>query len=201
MQKNPISVLLIGAPGTGKGTQSRYIVQDFAAIHVAPGNILRKAIEEGTFLGKKVNKHIEKGNLAPEETVMACIDECIAAVPKDAVLLFDGYPRTLKQSIHIEAALKKNKRSLDLVIHLGASPETLIDRLIRRKELEGRSDDNPKSIQRRLEVHALHMPPILARYKAQNRLHLIREGSIQQVYKNIKMLLESYLVKAPSHGA
>lgn len=152
-----MKLIILGPPGTGKGTQARELAKKFNLEHFSTGKKFREAYEKGTELGKKAQSYWGEGNLVPDEVTIKLVQEHL---PQDNYIL-DGYPRNLAQA----EALEKYQKT-DIVLYINSTMEICIKRLLKRAELEGRSDDTEEIIKHRIEVYRKETEPILNFYKA-----------------------------------
>lgn len=159
-----INIILSGAPGSGKGTQSDFIVKRYGLQHLSTGDVLRAEIKTGSELGKQIDALISKGNLVPDEMMYGVIENYIATLPKDCKgTIFDGYPRTVAQAISLSQLLQKYKMDA-IMIDLLVDEQLLIQRLIERGKVSGRSDDTLNTIRHRIAVYHQQTEPIAHYY-------------------------------------
>ena len=141
-----MNILIIGAPLSGKGTQSKKIIEEFGLTHLSTGDILREEKAEGTELGIQVAVFSEKGLLAPDELVSQVVEKFYKNNKGKKGILFDGYPRSISQANHLFELVRSESESIDLVIYLKVPSEELLRRVIIRGEAEGRVDDKNSDI-------------------------------------------------------
>lgn len=141
-----MNILIIGAPLSGKGTQSKKIIEEFGLTHLSTGDILREEKTEGTELGIQVAIFSEKGLLAPDELVSQVVEKFYSNNKGGKGILFDGYPRSISQANHLFELVSSENESIDLVIYLKVPSEELLRRAIIRGETEGRVDDKNSDI-------------------------------------------------------
>ena len=159
-----LNIILCGAPGSGKGTQSAFIAQKYGVQHLSTGDVLRAEIASGSELGKQIDALISKGNLVPDEMMYGVIENYIANLPKDCKgTIFDGYPRTVSQAESLTKLLKKYKMEA-IMIDLMVDEQLLIQRLIERGKVSGRKDDNLNTIRHRIAVYHNQTEPIAHYY-------------------------------------
>lgn len=158
-----MNLIILGAPGSGKGTQAEKIAKDFNLAHISGGASLRKEIDSGSRKGQLIEHVMEKGDLVPFETISSVIEPEILK-HQDGFIL-DGSPRDLTQAEYLNQFLTENKIKVDLVIYLHVPDEKLIDRLLLRAKTEDRPDDNLQSIQERFRVFHLETEPVISFYK------------------------------------
>ncbi|MBQ2541017.1 MAG: adenylate kinase [Paludibacteraceae bacterium] len=159
-----LNVILCGAPGSGKGTQSQFIVEKYGVQHLSTGDVLRAEIASGSELGKKIDNIISKGNLVPDELMLGVIENYIASLPADCKgTIFDGYPRTVAQAESLTSLLEKYRMDA-IMIDLLVDEQLLIQRLIDRGKVSGRADDNLNTIRHRLAVYHNQTEPVAHYY-------------------------------------
>lgn len=159
-----LNVILCGAPGSGKGTQSQFIVEKYGVQHLSTGDVLRAEIASGSELGKKIDNIISKGNLVPDEMMLGVIENYIASLPADCKgTIFDGYPRTVAQAESLTSLLEKYRMDA-IMIDLLVDEQLLIQRLIDRGKVSGRADDNLNTIRHRLAVYHNQTEPVAHYY-------------------------------------
>ena len=159
-----LNIILCGAPGSGKGTQSAFIANKYGVQHLSTGDVLRAEIAKGSELGKKIDALISKGNLVPDDLMFGVIENYIAGLPADCKgTIFDGYPRTVSQAESLTKLLQKYGMEA-LMIDLMVDEQLLIQRLIERGKVSGRKDDNLNTIRHRIAVYHQQTEPIAHYY-------------------------------------
>jgi adenylate kinase len=178
------NIILFGPPGSGKGTQSDKIVERFGLVHLSTGNLLRQEIADKTPLGMEARNFIDKGQLVPDEVVIAMIDTMLEKHADAKGFLFDGFPRTVAQAEALDKLLALRKTSICKVLALEVSEEELVKRLVRRGETSGRSDDTDEAIIRnRFNVYKKETEPVAVHYARQDKLVRIKgEGSVEDIF-------------------
>jgi adenylate kinase len=157
-----VNFLIFGPPGSGKGTQSVRLAEKFNLVHLSTGDMLRAEITAGTELGKKMSSIMAKGELVPDEVVIEMIAAKIDKTKNTAGFLFDGFPRTVGQTIELEKMLGKRGMKIDRMLVLEVDHDELVSRLIARAELSGRPDDkDPAVIENRISVYKSKTEPII----------------------------------------
>jgi len=163
-----MNIILLGAPGSGKGTQAAFLIEKHGLTHLSTGDMLRAEIAAGSDLGKQAKAIMENGQLVSDEIVIAMI----AARLSDKGALFDGFPRTIAQAEALDKLLAGRGSQIDRVIELQVDNEEIVKRMLAR----GRSDDNEETIRNRLAVFEAQTKPLIAYYAAQGKLRSI-DGS------------------------
>ena len=159
-----LNIILSGAPGSGKGTQSDLLVKKYGLQHLSTGDVLRAEIATGSALGHQIDALISKGNLVPDDMMYGVIENYIASLPKDCKgTIFDGYPRTVAQAAALTHLLKKYNMDA-VMIDLLVDEQLLIQRLIDRGKVSGRADDNLNTIRHRIAVYHNQTEPIAHYY-------------------------------------
>ena len=204
------NIILLGAPGAGKGTQAAMIAEEFNVPHISTGDILRRNIKEGTPLGLKAKAFVESGGLVPDEVVIGLVEDRLSQDDCKNGYILDGFPRTIAQA----EALDKVAR-IDLAINIDVPFETIIDRLGGRrvcvcgetyhvsmlngettckrcgKELFVRDDDKPETVKNRLKVYSDQTQPLIDYYRSQNKVVDIKaNGTKEEIFADIKKVLE-----------
>lgn len=159
-----LNIILCGAPGSGKGTQSAFIANKYGVQHLSTGDVLRAEIATGSELGKQIDALISKGNLVPDDMMYGVIENYIASLPADCKgTIFDGYPRTVAQAESLTKLLQKYGMDA-IMIDLMVDEQLLIQRLIERGKVSGRKDDNLNTIRHRIAVYHQQTEPIAHYY-------------------------------------
>jgi adenylate kinase len=157
-----VNILIFGPPGSGKGTQSVRLSEKFNLIHLSTGDMLRAEIAAGTELGKKMSLIMSKGELVPDEVVIEMIANKIDKSKGSSGFLFDGFPRTVAQTIALEKMLNVRGMKINSMLVLDVDHDELVKRLIARAELSGRPDDkDPAVIENRIDVYKEKTEPII----------------------------------------
>lgn len=154
------NLVIFGAPGSGKGTQSDKLISRYGLTHISTGEILRRNIAEGTPLGKIADSFISKGQLIPDDLVTELLADEIDRNKEAAGFIFDGFPRTIPQAVALDKLLEERGQSVHSVIGLEVPDEELIERLLNRGKESGRSDDNLETINKRLDVYHSSTSPL-----------------------------------------
>ena len=175
-------ILIMGAPGAGKGTQATAIAAHYGIPAISTGDIFRTNVKERTPLGETARGYIEAGEYVPDSVTNAMVRNRLNDADSRRGFLLDGYPRTLAQVVTLDAILADSSRVLDAVIVLEVDREELIDRLVRRAASQGRVDDTEDVIRRRQKLYADETSPLLAEYDRRGLLVRIDgTGAVEQV--------------------
>jgi adenylate kinase len=165
-----VNVLLLGPQGSGKGTQAKRIEAEYGIPHIATGEMLRNAIEQGTELGQSVRSIVESGGLVPDDLMIELIRERLDEGDTAEGFILDGFPRTSAQADALDAMLSEIGRELSIVFEFQLSDEVATERLRRRAELENRSDDTAEAIARRLALYHEETEPLVEHYRLHGNL-------------------------------
>jgi adenylate kinase len=182
-----VDVLLLGPQGSGKGTQAKRIAREYDLDHIATGDMLREEIAAGTDLGKRAKVYVDRGDLVPDELMIELIRNAIT----DRGFVLDGFPRNRVQAEALDDMLRDIGRELDVVFELQISREECIKRLLKRAHEEGRLDDTPEVINRRLEIYYRETEPVIEHYRARGIVVGIHaDRSVDEVFAEIQQALE-----------
>ena len=187
-------LVLLGAPGSGKGTQATRLEQHLQVPHITTGGLLRGAVAAGTPLGKVVGPIMAAGNLVSDDLMLGLLEERFAQPDTRNGFILDGYPRNLAQAAALDGLLERLRQPMDLAVQLDVSNDLLVDRLAGRAKAEGRADDNPESVRNRLNVYDQQTAPVIDHYRNQGKLaHLDGVGSLDEVFNRILEAIDPYV--------
>ena len=173
-----MNIILFGPPGAGKGTQAKYLVKKLNGFQVSTGDILRDEIKKDTEIGKNIINDMDNGKFVSDEIVNSLISNIIFDPQKKNRLIFDGYPRSLRQAKNLDLLLEKSDQQIDLVFYLNVNRETIIKRIKKRKIEEKRSDDDLNTIIKRYDTYMSTTKPVLDFYSKNKNFHEI-DGSLE----------------------
>tara|TARA_A100001015_G_scaffold35728_1_gene39472 strand:+ start:561 stop:1133 length:573 start_codon:yes stop_codon:yes gene_type:complete len=186
-----MNIVIFGPPGAGKGTQSSLIVKKFKLFQLSTGELLRKEIKEKTKLGNNISSIISLGNLVSDEIVGNLIEKYISNKNYKNRLIFDGYPRNLIQARNLFSLLNKYDQKIDIVLKLSVSLESIKKRILQRKNLEKRVDDNEHIAIKRYKDYEKNIKPVIDFYKNSDLLKEVNgEGSINEINTEISGLID-----------
>ena len=185
------NLVVFGAPGSGKGTQSARMIDEYGLYHISTGDLLRDHIRRDTELGRVANSYITKGQLIPDELMIDILDHTLDTNEETGKgVIFDGFPRTIEQAKALNKMLERRGSKVHAVVGLEVSEPELFDRLVKRGKESGRSDDNPETISNRLKVYHEQTSPLKEFYKTEGKYHGIKgEGTIDEIFDSIKTAL------------
>lgn len=187
-----LNLVLFGAPGSGKGTQSAKIIDQYGLYHISTGEVLRDHIKRDTELGRIADSYISKGHLIPDDLMIKILEDVLdnAAAGKRGVV-FDGFPRTVPQAMALKELLKKRGTDLHAVIGLEVPEDELVERMIKRGKETGRADDNLETIKNRLDVYHNQTMPLKDFYQKEGKyLPVNGSGVVDEIFDNIAKGIE-----------
>lgn len=206
-----MNIVLLGAPGAGKGTQAAKLVAEFGTPHISTGDMLRAAVKAGTPLGKKAQSYMNAGELVPDEVIIGLVTERLSEPDTQKGFILDGFPRTSAQAVALDAELSRLNRPLDAALLVDVKFDIIIKRLTSRRmckecgfigtdalsscpkcggEMYQRSDDNEQTVRNRLEVYERSTAPLIDYYRGSDLLVTVDgDRDVELVYNDIKQLL------------
>jgi len=178
-----LKIVLLGAPGSGKGTQSEKLVAEFGVPQISTGDLLRSAVANQTELGQKAKTAMDAGELVSDDIVVGMIRERLNEADAENGFILDGFPRSLSQAEALDELLDKLDRPLQGVVHIKVDNEEIVQRLMAR----GRADDNEDTIRNRLKVFEEQTQPLVAYYDNKGLLSAVAGvGDVDEIYARIK---------------
>ena len=206
-----MNLVLLGAPGSGKGTQAQKLVADYGFAHISTGDLLRAAVKAGTPLGVEAKGYMDAGQLVPDELVLALLKERLASDDASKGFILDGYPRNTAQAETLDSELAAMSMSLDAALLIDVKPEVIVNRLSSRRtcracgytatagvetcprcggEMYQRDDDKPETISKRLDTYASQTAPLIDYFKGQGILKEVDgDRPVDDVYVDVKAIL------------
>ena len=189
-----LNIVIFGAPGSGKGTQSDKLIEHYNLFHISTGDVLRDNIRRGTELGNIAKGFIDQGQLVPDELIIGILAQVLDENKEQASegVIFDGFPRTIPQAEALEQLLADRGTQVDAVVGLEVPEEELIKRILLRGQLSGRSDDNEETARKRLETYHNQTSPLKAYYQEQGKYLAINGlGNIDDIFELIKEAIDN----------
>ena len=179
-------LVLLGAPGSGKGTQAARLKEHLQVPHISTGDLLRAEVAAGTPLGLEAKAIMARGDLVSDAILLGMLEDRFSREDTRAGFILDGYPRNLAQAAALDALLKKLGVQFDAAVQLEVDNEQIIERLAGRAQAEGRADDSPESVRHRLDVYDRQTAPVIAFYREHDQLTVVDGvGSLDEVFARI----------------
>ncbi len=184
-------LLLIGAPGAGKGTQAQRIAEHFGLVHISSGDLLRDHVARGTSIGQTAQAYMDRGDLVPDVLVLDMLRKPVVAAAAAGGYVLDGFPRTVEQAEAAYGVAKGLGVSVQLAVYLEVARATLVERIVARGESSGRADDTAEVVERRLGVYEEHTWPLLDYYRDRERLITVNgERPVDEVTWSVLVQLQ-----------
>ncbi len=191
--KNMKNIVIFGAPGSGKGTQSDKMIEKYGLNHISTGDVLRAEIKNGTELGKTAKGYIDNGQLIPDDLMVNILASVYDSFGRDHKgVIFDGFPRTIPQAEALKQMLDERGDKVAAMIELDVPEEELMNRLILRGQQSGRADDNEETIKKRLVVYHSQTQPLIEWYKKEGiHYHINGLGELDRIFADICEVIDS----------
>ena len=181
-----LNIVIFGAPGSGKGTQSERIVEKYGINHISTGDVLRAEIKNGTELGKTAKGYIDQGQLIPDELMIDILASVFDSFKDSKGGIFDGFPRTIAQAEALKKMLAERGQDVSVMVDLEVPEDELMVRLIKRGKDSGRADDNEETIKKRLHVYHSQTSPLIDWYKNEKKYqHINGLGTMEGIFAEI----------------
>ena len=181
-----LNVVIFGAPGSGKGTQSEKIVEKYGINHISTGDVLRAEMKNGTELGKTAKGYIDQGQLIPDELMIDILASVFDSFKDSKGVIFDGFPRTIAQAEALKKMLAERGQDVTVMVDLEVPEDELMTRLIKRGKDSGRADDNEETIKKRLHVYHSQTAPLIDWYKNEKKYqHINGLGTMEGIFAEI----------------
>ena len=206
-----MNIVLLGAPGAGKGTQAQKLVAEYGVAHISTGDLLRAAVKAQSELGTQAKSYMDSGSLVPDELVIALVKERLESDDAQRGFILDGFPRNTSQAVSLDSALAAMDMSLDAALLVDVEPSVIVDRLSARRtcrscgytgtkddekcprcngEMYQRDDDKPETIQHRLDVYENQTAPLVEYYRGHGILKAVDgDRPVDEVYADVKEML------------
>ena len=186
------NIVIFGAPGSGKGTQSEKMIEKYGLGHISTGDVLRDQIKRGTELGKTAKGYIDNGQLIPDDLMVSILADVYDSFGKEHKgVIFDGFPRTIPQAQALKDMLAKRGHKVAAMIELDVPEDELMKRLIKRGQESGRSDDNEETIKKRLTVYHNQTSPLIEWYEKEGIHHHINGlGELDRMFGDICAVID-----------
>ena len=186
-----LNIVIFGAPGSGKGTQSEKIVEKYGINHISTGDVLRAEMKNGTELGKTAKGYIDQGQLIPDELMIDILASVFDSFKDSKGVIFDGFPRTIAQAEALKKMLAERGQDVSVMVDLDVPEEELMVRLIKRGKDSGRADDNEETIKKRLHVYHSQTAPLIDWYKNEGKYqHIHGLGTMDAIFADIVAAVE-----------
>lgn len=181
-----LNIVIFGAPGSGKGTQSEKIVEKYGINHISTGDVLRAEMKNGTELGKTAKGYIDQGQLIPDELMIDILASVFDSFKDSKGVIFDGFPRTIAQAEALKKMLAERGQDVSVMLDLEVPEDELMVRLIKRGKDSGRADDNEETIKKRLHVYHSQTSPLIDWYKNEKKYqHINGLGTMEGIFAEI----------------
>ena len=186
-----LNIVIFGAPGSGKGTQSERIVEKYGINHISTGDVLRAEIKNGTELGKTAQGYIDQGQLIPDSLMIDILAGVLDSFKDSKGVIFDGFPRTIAQAGALKQMLAERGQEVSVMLDLDVPEDELMTRLIKRGQETGRTDDNEETIKKRLVVYHSQTAPLIDWYKSEGKYqHIQGVGTMEGIFADIVAAIE-----------
>ena len=190
-------IVLLGPPGSGKGTQAALLVERLGVPHISTGALLRNAAKRGTQLGLRAKALTDKGELVPDDIISDMIEERLSRTDVANGFILDGYPRNLAQAKSLDALLERMGQPVDEAILIDLDAERIIKRIAKRAKEEGRADDTEETVRNRLQVYAEQTAPVADYYAERGLLtKVLGEGGVDEIFQRLVSILNLGAVSA-----
>ncbi len=187
------NIVIFGAPGSGKGTQSDLLIEHYGLGHISTGDVLRSEIKKGTELGKTAQSYIDKGNLIPDDLMISILANVYDSFGRGHKgVIFDGFPRTIPQAEALKKMLDERGDKVAAMLELDVPEDELMKRLIKRGKDSGRADDNEETIKKRLVVYHSQTQPLIEWYKNEGlHYHIDGLGTLERIFGDIQKVIDN----------
>jgi adenylate kinase len=184
-------IVILGAPGSGKGTQAALLVKELGLTHISSGELLRSAAKAGTELGLKAKSIIDRGELVSDEIMLGLIKERLSQPDVEDGFILDGYPRNIVQAGALDGLLNDLNKPVDEALQIDVDVEMAIMRIARRAAKEGRSDDTEEVARNRMKIYSQQTAPVVDFYASKGVLtRVLGDGTAEEVFQRIRGVLQ-----------
>ena len=185
------NIVIFGAPGSGKGTQSDKLIEKYGLNHISTGDVLRSEIKKGTELGKTAQQYIDQGQLIPDDLMVSILANVYDSFGDHKGVIFDGFPRTIPQAEALKQMLSERGDKVAAMIELDVPEDELMKRLILRGQQSGRADDNEETIKKRLVVYHSQTQPLIQWYNQEGiHYHIDGLGELERIFEDICAVID-----------
>jgi adenylate kinase len=185
-----VDILLLGPPGAGKGTQGAIMATRMGLPKFATGDLLRDAVKQGTPIGLRVKATMEAGELVSDDLIMGVVRDELAKPQSAGGVILDGVVRTIPQAEGVARLLGERGRRVDTVLFFDIPDQVILDRLDRRRQIEGRADDDPDAVKTRLKAYRAQTAPVLEHYRRNGKVHMIDAvGPVEEIADRVRQVL------------
>jgi len=187
-----INLILFGKPGAGKGTQAAFLKKRYDLVHISTGDLFRHHIQQKTALGTLAQSYMDQGDLVPDQVTINMLEQEVVQNPQAKGFIFDGFPRTTAQAQALDEFLNVQGMAISATLALEATDDLLVDRLLKRGETSGRTDDQDKAkIRNRFDEYNAKTAPLKAYYQAQNKFFIIDGvGAIEEITARLEEVVD-----------
>jgi len=185
-----VFILILGAPGSGKGTQGKILAERLGVPKITTGDLIRKAMLDGSPLGVEFKKYYDEGKLVPDSIILGMIKAQLDRPEAKTGAILDGFPRTAAQAELVDKTLAQSGQRLNHILLLDVTEDELIRRMRARAQVEGRTDDSPEAIANRLQIYQRDTAPLIAHYAQRGIVHRVPgTGSVEHIAQEIKRII------------
>lgn len=187
-----INLILFGKPGAGKGTQAAFLKKRYDLLHISTGDLFRHHIQQKTALGTLAQSYMDQGDLVPDQVTINMLEQEVVQNPQAKGFIFDGFPRTTAQAQALDEFLNVQGMAISATLALEAADDLLVDRLLKRGETSGRTDDQDEAkIRNRFDEYNAKTAPLKAYYQAQNKFFIIDGvGAIEEITARLEEVVD-----------
>lgn len=187
-----MNLILFGPPGSGKGTQAVKLIEEYGLLHISTGDLFRFNMKNDTPLGKEAKKYITKGELVPDSVTINMLKSRVEETPEVKGYIFDGFPRNINQSEHLDKILAERDAQIDGLLMLDVAEEEIVKRILNRGKTSGRADDNDEEIIRnRFQIYKNETSPVFDYYEGKGKSHKINGvGTVEEIFGRLKSVID-----------